>query len=295
MKFKIIAFLLCVVVLESWGQLAKIRPTLQNISTNHDGILGIAVKDLTSGDTLSIHGKGHFPMQSVYKFHLVLAVLHQVDKGRLRLDQKILLKKSDLLPNTWSPIRDKYPEGNVELPLREILKYTVAQSDNNGCDVLFRLLGGPKVVHRYIKSIGIKDVSIVATEEEMHADEKVQFTNWTTPQASVALLEKFYQKKLLLPATHDFLWTTMVETNTGAKKLKGLLPEGTIVAHKTGFSGADAVGVTAATNDIGIVQLPNGKHYAIAVFYSNTRLSYEQSDEVIAQVSKVVWEGLLND
>ncbi len=84
------------------------------------------------------------PMLSVFKFHIALAVLNQVDKGNLTLDQKILIKKSDLLENTWSPLREKYPDGNVELPLSEIITYTVAQSDNNGCDILLRLIGGTK-------------------------------------------------------------------------------------------------------------------------------------------------------
>lgn len=278
----------------SFAQIEKLRQKIQRIASSVDGKLGIAVLDLAGKDTLTVNGKGHFAMQSVYKFHLGLAVLDQVDKGKFKLEQQILVKKKDLLPNTWSPLREKYPTGEVEIPLSELLQFTVAQSDNNGCDILFRLIGGPKMADRYIKGIGIKDINIVATEEEMHADEKAQFTNWSTPWSAVKLLEKFYQKKILFAPSHAFMWGTMVSTTTGAKKLKGLLPSETIVAHKTGHSGTNSQGITTATNDIGIVRLPNGKHFAIAVFYGNTKMSDKESDKVIAEVSKAAWDYFLS-
>ncbi|MFN8348488.1 MAG: class A beta-lactamase, subclass A2 [Spirosomataceae bacterium] len=268
----------------------KLRQKLQQIASSADGKLGIAVLDLSGKDTLTLNGKGHFAMQSVYKFHLGLAVLDQIDKGKFKLDQKILVRKKDLLPNTWSPLREKYPNGEVDIPLSELLQFTVAQSDNNGCDILFRLVGGPAFVDKYLKSIGIKEVAISTTEEEMHNDSKAQFTNWSTPWSAVTLLQKFYQKKMLSAAGHEFMWKTLAEATTGSQKLKGLLPKGTIVAHKSGLSGADNKGITAATNDIGIVTLPNGTHYAIAVFYGNTKMADKDSDRVIAEVSKAAWD-----
>lgn len=277
----------------SFAQIEKLRQKIQRIASSVDGKLGIAVLDLAGKDTLTVNGKGHFAMQSVYKFHLGLAVLDQVDKGKFKLEQQILVKKKDLLPNTWSPLREKYPTGEVEIPLSELLQFTVAQSDNNGCDILFNLVGSPKRVDTYIKSLGIKDVAISTTEQEMHQDPKVQYTNWSTPWSAVKLLEKFYQKKMLSASSHDFMWKILAEATTGSQKLKGLLPKGTIVAHKSGLSGADDKGLTAATNDIGIVTLPNGKHFAIAVFYGNTKMSDKESDRVIAEVSKAAWDYFL--
>ncbi|MEZ4904749.1 MAG: class A beta-lactamase, subclass A2 [Spirosomataceae bacterium] len=272
------------------AQIAILRQKIQQIAASSEGTLGIGIKELGGKDSLTLNGKGHFATQSVYKFHLGLAVLHQVDKGKFGLDQKIFVKKSDLYPNTWSPLREKYPNGDIDVPLREILQYTVAQSDNNGCDLLFGLVGGPKMVEQYIKSIGVKDVSIKTTEQVMQSDYNIQFTNWSTPWAAVLLLEKFYQKKLLLPTTQDFMWKTMTETTTGPNKIKGLLPAGTVVAHKTGYSGTYGTGLVAATNDIGIVQLPNGKYFAIAIFYGNTRKSEAENDRVIAEVAKAAYD-----
>ena len=267
-----------------------LKKTIETIAGKHTAKIGFAVIDLQNGDTIGFNGRVHYPMQSVYKFHLALAVLKQVDEGKLKLDQQILVKAKDLLPNTWSPLRDKYPQGNVYIPLAEILSYTVSQSDNNGCDILFRLVGGPAKVNQFIYGIGLKDVVIVATEEEMHLDEKVQFKNWSTSFSAVQLLKMFYDKKILSKSSGDFLWDIMVKTISGPNKIKGLLPKGTIVAHKTGSSGVNSAGVTTASNDIGIVALPNGKHFAIAVFVSMTKEEEKVTDQIIAECSKAAWD-----
>ena len=104
-------------------------------------------------DTLTVNNEFHYPTQSTYKFHLALAVLDYLDKNNLSLNHKIFIPKAELLPNTHSPLRDDYPDGNMELSISEILKYTVSLSDNNGCDILFRFVGGPSAVDQYIRSL----------------------------------------------------------------------------------------------------------------------------------------------
>ena len=252
--------------------------------------VGVCAMCLETGDIISINSDKHYPMQSVYKFHLALAVLDLVDKGKLSLDQKIKLTKQNLKPKTWSPMRDKYPKGGVELTLAQILEYTVSNSDNNGCDILFGLVGVTKVVEEYIKSLGFSDISIKATEAEMHKKWEVQFTNWTTPKTTVKLLEKFYLKNILSKSSFDFLLNAMIKTNTGPDRLKGLLPDSAIVAHKTGSSGANKKGITAACNDIGIVTLPNGWHYAIAVFVSDSKENDDTNARIIAEINKIYWD-----
>jgi beta-lactamase class A len=272
------------------AQTEALKQQIENFTKTKKAEVGVSIVSIEGKDTLFIGKNDHYPMQSVYKFHLALAVLNQVDKGKLALNQKILVEKSDLLPDLWSPMREKYPEGNVELPLSEILTYTVAQSDNSGCDILFRLVGGPKKVHKYIRKLGIKEVSITAPEAIIQRDWSVQFSNWTTPQSMTQLLEKFYKGNILSKNSYDFLWKTMVETTTGLKRLKGLLPSDVVIAHKTGYSGANKEGVMAAVNDVGIVTLPNGQHFAIAVFITNTTENLETSERIIAEIAKMAWD-----
>jgi len=274
-----------------YGQVHPLQEKMEAIIHSKEANIGVSVLYLEKKRHFSVNGDKHFPMQSVYKFHLALAVLSQVDKGKFRLNEDIFIKKSDLLPDTWSPLRDKYPDGNVSIPLSEIIKSTVSQSDNNGCDILFRLLGGPNSVHQYIAGLGIEDCAIVGTEEDMHKDDKVQFKNWSTPKSVNALLEKFCRGQVLKKKTGNFLMKIMEETTTGPNKIKGLLPFGTVVAHKTGNSGINNEGITTATNDVGIVTLKNGKKMIISVFVSMSRESEKENDRIIAELARAAWEA----
>ncbi len=272
------------------AQTASLRATLDSIAGSIHAKVGIAVYDIDSPDTLTVGGGGRYPMQSVYKLPLAMAVLHAVDQGKLSLTQKVRLRKKELLPNTWSPLRDKYPRGNVDVTLDEILRFTVAQSDNNGCDILFRMMGGPPAVERFIHSLGVTAIAIRNTEAEMHRDGTAQYRNWCTPGAMALLLKKLQRGEALAPATTAHLLDIMERTTTGPGRIRGLLPGGTVVAHKTGSSG-EYGGMIPATNDVGVITLPDGRHVALAVFVSDAKEEESRCEEVIAAVARAVWDA----
>ena len=286
--FTVFLFLTC----NTFGQTAdELRQKIQEIVSAKNAVVGVSIIGNNGKDSLSINGDRHFPMQSVYKFHIAVAMLAQVDKGRFSLNQKIKIEKKDLLPDLYSPIRGKYPDG-ANLSVAEILKYTVSESDNVGCDVLLRLIGGPQVVEDYFLKNNIKDVSIKINEEVQQSDWDLQFQNWTTPKAASEALEKIYDNPnmLLSKQSHEFIWKVMRETETGRKRLKGLLPEHTVIAHKTGSSGVNKDGVTAAVNDIGIVFLPHGQYFFISVFVTHSKENAESNEKIIADIAKATWD-----
>ena len=269
----------------------SLRQKIQYIISTKNAVVGVAVISDDKKDTLSFSGERHFPLQSVFKFHIALAVLSEIDKGKFSLDQKIEIKKKDLLSDLYSPIRDKFPNGTT-LSIAEILKYTVSQSDNVGCDILLRLIGGPQMVEKYFESNHFKDISIKINEETQQANWELQFKNWTTPKAANEVLQSFYnnKNKLLSKKSHTFIWEVMKATETGKKRLKGQLPENTIVAHKTGTSGTNKDGLTSAVNDIGVVFLPNGHHYFISIFVTNSTENADTNEKIIADISKATWD-----
>lgn len=250
--------------------------------------VGIAVV-FDDGDTLVVNGFRPYPMLSVFKFHQALAVLDSLARGGLPLATRIPVRRSDLLPDTWSPLREVCPAGG-EFTVAELLTYSVAQSDNNVCDVLFRFLGGSAAVDRYVAGLGIGETVIVANEETMHRHTDNQYLNWTTPLAAVRLLERFRHGELLPDEYGDFLEQTMFATATGSDKLRGLLPAGVVVAHKTGSSDRTASGVKIADNDIGFVRLPDGREYSIAVFVMDSREDDRTNAAVIARISRLVYD-----
>ena len=269
----------------------SLRQEIQYIISTKNAVIGVAVISDNKKDTLSFGGEQRFPLQSVFKFHIALAVLSEIDKGKFSLDQKIEIKKQELLPELYSPIRDEFPNGTT-LSIAEILKYTVSQSDNVGCDILLKLIGGPQMIEKYFKSNHFEDISIKINEETQQANWDLQFKNWTTPKAANEVLQSFYnnKNKLLSKKSHTFIWEVMKATETGKKRLKGQLPENTIVAHKTGTSGTNKEGLTSAVNDIGVVFLPNGHHYFISVFVTNSTENADTNEKIIADISKATWD-----
>jgi len=290
MKYKFIPLLLLVFVSPLFAQMDSLRKEIDDLIGTKKATIGVGIYDLESGDTLTTNGSKHYPMQSVFKFHLALALLSDVDSNKRNLNDRIPILKKDLHEETFSPMRDKNPNGNYSLPLAELIHYMVSESDNNACDILFKLYGGPKKTERYIKDLGIHDISIKATEYQMHGPFSVQYKNWTTPYAAILLLKKFYDGHIISKSSSEYLLDAMTNSNNPTERLKAGLPKDAIIAHKTGTSGSNSKGMRAAENDIGIVTLPNGKHYVIAVFISNSYESYDENARIIADISKLAWK-----
>lgn len=283
-------FLFVLISAFTFAQNSVLEQKINSIIKDKKATVGVSVLGFENGFKYNKNGDKKLPMQSVFKFHIAAAVLDFVDQGKLSLDQKILVKKSDLLENTWSPLREKYPAGNIEIPISEIIDFTVAQSDNNGCDILLKLIGGTSTVQKFMDSKGVKGFQIKFNEEEMHRDWNAQYENYSTTGSIVQVLKKFYDGKLLSGKSTEYLMKVMLGTKTGTNKLIEQLPKNTPVAHKTGSSGKNKDGLTGAENDMGIVTLPGGKHYAIAVFVSNSTETDAVNCKVISDVSKTVWE-----
>lgn len=266
-----------------------LRNKINTIISTKNATVGVSLKGIEDKDTLSINGNKAMPMLSVFKFHIALAILNQVDKGKLKLDQKFFIKKEELLPETWSPIREEYPEGNMDLTLDQLLRYTVSHSDNNGCDILIKIVGGAPVVQKFINQQGIKDFTIRLNEQQMNNFESY-FVNTSTPLATTDLLEKFYKGKVLKKETTKYLYQIMVETSRGLTWMKAGFPAGTELAHRTGISGRNEQNIRAAMNDVGIVKLPNGKHFILSVYLKNINEEMKDTEKIIADIGSVVWE-----
>lgn len=282
--------LLTIILVSGFCFSQNLKKKILQITKDKNATVAVSVLDFGNDKTVHINGNKKLPMLSVFKFHIGLAVLNEVDQGKLNLDQKILIKKSDLLENTWSPIRERFPEGDIEMPLGLLIKYTVAESDNNGCDILLRLIGGTETVQKFINSKGVRNFTIKADEEQMHQGFEFMYLNTTTANSANQLLKDFRDKKIVSKTSTDFLMTTMLETSTGKNKIVAQLPESVPVAHKTGSSGKNEKGLTIAENDIGIVTLPGGKSYALSIFVSDSMESAETNTKMIADISKIVFD-----
>lgn len=288
---KITLFLLLTSAFVS-AQKSTLEQKINTIIKGKQATVGVSVLGFEDPIRYSQNGNKKLAMMSVFKFHVACAALDLVDKGKLSLDQKIFIKKSDLYENTWSPYRVKYPEGNREATVSEIIDYTVALSDNNLCDILIELVGGTQAVQKFMDFKGVKDFQIKYSEHGMALNGwDSLYKNYTTTNSTVDLLKKFYEGKLLSKDSTDYLMQIMLDTKTGANKIVEQLPKGTPAAHKTGSSGRKDNSLTIAENDMGIITLPNGKHYAIAIYVSNSKESEAENCKIISNISKAVWDN----
>lgn len=268
----------------------SLQNDIEQILADKKAIVGVSVNGFDGNELVAINVNKRFPLQSVFKYHIALTMLSQIDEGKFSLDQKIEIQKKDLLPDLWSPLRDENPNGG-KFKISKLIEYSISYSDNVGCDILLRLLGGPLAVENYIKKNNIKDISVKLNEETMQSNWDLMYQNWITPKAANQSLITFFENKnkVLSKKSHEFIWKVMKETDTGENRLKGGLPKGTAVAHKTGSSGTNKKGITEAVNDIGIVFLPNGKYFFISVFVTNSEENQKTNEKIIADIAKAAW------
>lgn len=276
------------------AQTPSIKDQIAERMKDKKATVGVAV--LTDkNEAIRYNNDIHFPLLSVFKFHVALAALDKIDRQNISLDSVLIVKATQLHPDTYSPLREKYPDQDLAIPLKDLLQYSVSLSDNNACDILIEFVGGMKRIDDYICQLGIHDFSLSESEVDMHIDTNSVYLNWSTPSAMTQLLKIADDKDLFAKEYKDFLRRIMVNTETGPNKLKGLLPENTVVGHKTGSSDRNADGMKIADNDAGFIILPDGRKYYIAVFVMNSYETDQSNASIIAEISRMVYDAMLKE
>lgn len=92
----------------------------------------------------------------------------------------VYIEPEQMNKNTYSPLRDKYPDRRICISYRDMIEYMVAQSDNNACDLLIKFVGGIDKVDAYIKSLGCAELNQTETKDDMHRDIMNCYNNWST-------------------------------------------------------------------------------------------------------------------
>lgn len=266
----------------------SLRFRIQEIIAGKKADIGIAIIG-PEGDTLSFRGDDHFAMMSVAKFPQALAYLHLVDEGKIKMDDPIHFTEADMKQRTFSTLPQDHPEPAFDLSIAEALAYSIGQSDNITSNVIFAKEGGPKAVEAYVHGLGIKDIGVQVDYWNLNND--TYLTNWATPRAMALLLQKYAHREILNPQTHEVLWEAMTHGPSGAKRMRYLLPEGTVLARKTGTGNTDdATGRIFALNEVGIIVLPDGKPLIVSVFIANSYETESETEKIIASIARTAFD-----
>lgn len=296
MKTKSVAFLLLsfISIIVKADPFSSLRNEIIHSIDKYDAKVGVAVM-INDTDTLTVNNSDKYPMMSVFKFHQALAVCHLLQMKGIPLDSVIDISKEELRENTYSPLRDRFPEGNIRISLSELMEYTLQLSDNNACDILFNRILSTKETDRYIRSLGIDNFSIEMDENDMHENLDNCYRNWTTPMAAVRLINLFLEGDAVSGEYYDFIKRTMTECTTGTGRLPYPLKNtAAVIGHKTGTGDKNSDGRYIGINDIGFIDLPNGDRYLIAVFVKDSAENYETTEKIIAEISSIVYKNISN-
>jgi beta-lactamase class A len=273
------------------GQQSDLREQLSAIAAKASGKVSVACSLPGSSLNCDLNPEAKPPMQSVFKLPLALLALHLVEQRKFSLDESIRFRREDrILPHSYSPLQDKYPEAGVDIPLRDLLQMTVTLSDNAAADIVLRVSGGAQVLDKYVNALGISGFHVEDNEASLHRDVAAQYRNWFQPRAAVQLLRRLIDHSPLTPEHTNLVLGWMRDTPRATHRIPGLLPAGTTVMHKPGTSGTDH-GLTHATNDIGLILLPDGRYLAIAVFLTDSQADEATRDAVIARIAKAAYDA----
>ncbi len=277
---------------------------LSDIAHNFDGVVGIAVTSVDRNWTASQGGARKLPQQSVSKLWVAMTVLDQVDQGRIRLNDPLVITRSDFTLFHQPVASLVKGDQGYQSTVGEILRRALTMSDNTCNDKLLRLVGGPPAVRSFIARSALGSIRFGPGEKLLQLGTS-GLTTWkpeysmgntfavaraqlpretrvaayqryvadppdgAAPLAIAGALARLKRGELLSPVSTQWLIATMQASHTGKYRLRGALPPGWQLAHKTG-TGQDLFGRTAGYNDVALLTAPDGRSYGLAVMIGDT-------------------------
>ena len=301
------------------AQPTAIQAEIARIAKPVEGIVGVAAWRLDRrGQRILVNADQPFPMASTFKIAVAGAILAKVDRGELAPDQLVPVDPAMVVESQGLAANFRHP--GVSVSVKNLLELMMTVSDNTATDVLTKLAGGPSAVTAWVRVQGVQNLRVdrdtsgiirdffgigpgpfpQALEAAYKADPKLEergsrlnpaFDNdprdTATPLAMASLLERIFSGKALKPASTQLLTEIMERNSTGKARIPGRLPEGTVVAEKTGTIGG-------SLNDVGMITLPgNAGKVIVAVFVKQSRKPFEDRERAIADISRALYDYYL--
>jgi beta-lactamase class A len=252
----------------------KLESQIQEIDEHLDGIMGVAIEDLTTGDHFLLHEDEVFAQASSIKITVLADLYLQSQQGKLKLTDLYTVQTSDLVPD--SDIMNGLTPGITRVALRDLATMMVAVSDNAATNVLIDKVGMQNV-NTMLDSLGLTHTRLRRKMMDLQAAKEGR-ENISTPREMMQLLGAIYRGKVLnKESTADFL--KMLSTNKNSFLPRDLPPD-LKIANKPGE-------LEAVRNDSGIVFV-EGRPYVICVMTGFLR-NERDGEEAISKVSLATW------
>jgi beta-lactamase class A len=255
---------------------------LGGLEASNGGRIGLEACDW---NRVSWRAEERFNYCSTFKTFLATATLERVQRGEEQLDRALPVTADDMVFH--APVTQ--PAVGSTLTIEQLCKGTVEVSDNPAANILIRELGGIDAFRAWYRSIGDQSTTVDRLEPMMNRKDGEKDT--ITPVQAVSNLIRVFGSDAIEPRLEEPMLTRlrrwMIDSPTGANRIKGGVPSGWTVAHKTGTGG------TGQTNDIGVIQPPSGDPIHIAVYYeAPADLAADQRDAVVAEATRLALAAL---
>jgi beta-lactamase class A len=282
-------------------QTDQLQAQFRELARGFDGRVGICEQDGVG--TGCVNGDQRFSLQSVMKLLVAMAVMDAVDRRAWDLNERVLVRKNDLSLYV-QPIAELVTDAGYATTVGDLMRRAIVDSDSAATDILVGKLGGPAAVQAFLDRCAIAGVRF--DRDEKHLQTEILGLEWrpefvdpamldraiagvpdkrrdeayrryqadardtATPRAMASLLYALALGKPLSPESTRHLLDVMTQTVTFPDRLQAGVPHRWRLAHKTGTSGSWK-GMTAATNDVGILTAPDGEMVSIVVFVGDSR------------------------
>jgi beta-lactamase class A len=304
------------------GADTRLEQQIEALAKVTDATVGVSALHIESGRSVSVRGAEPFPMASAFKVPIAVQIMTMVDEGRLSLNKMVTLSPQDLHPGSGT-LSDLFFHPGVSLSVANLMELMLVISDNSAADLMLREAGGAAAVTERMRQLGLNNIRVdrntavlisdwsgvktVPPEEQWNRDlwnplfnavpnrehmaarraETKSVRDTATPDEMTALMVKVWRGELFSRTNAAFLNGILERCQTGKARIKGMLPEGTDVAHKTGTLGGVA-------NDAGVITLPNGAgHVVLSVFTKGASKPQETAEKAIAEVSRTIYDYFL--
>jgi beta-lactamase class A len=261
---------------------SKFDAELNRAADQLHGVMGYAIKDLTTGETFYRNTRIVFPTASSIKLTILLEFMRQDQVGKLSLDEKHIVRHSELPPGDVDPILHMLGDGTVTMTLRDVATFMVVLSDNGATNILIDRVGMANV-NAEIPRLGLTETKLRRHMIDIDAARQGN-ENVSTPGELSALLEKIHSGSVL-DAAHTKEYFDLIGLPKDSLFNKAL-PATVRIEDKPGA-------LDAVSCDAGIIEVP-GHPFVMTVMtsYLDDNADGERAVEQVARMAYAYFDRL---
>jgi beta-lactamase class A len=247
----------------------KVTPMVNGLT---DLVPGVFLMDLDNSNFFSFNGTNTFSAASMIKLPILVAFFQDVDAGKIKLDEMLVIQQTDLAEGSGDM---QYAGTGTQYTALETATNMIIISDNTATNMIIRRIGGIETINQRFRQWGMQQTLMRKPLPDLEG------TNTTSPKELVSLLALLNEGKLLSMKSRDRLFDIMRRTTTDTL-LPSVMSPGSTAAHKTGDIGS-------MVGDVGIIDLPSGRRYAIAAMVKRPH-NDGRAQDLIRQLAAVAYE-----